>query len=359
MRKFRGKFAENFLQWPLPERPHKWSGPDSFWKCTFISKLQTHPNLHSPVWVGSKGWSSPARGYKFGCVCFYMAGHEDAWAMTGHIGTNTPKFVPPRWGRPPFWPYSNGAVQIRVGLALADFIIEITPDFPQSEIAATNFYDSGGSLGEELGEELGEIFCAFLCLICCTEWMTHKSSPKIPPNLSLHVLWLKIWNFISASFWGLGATRFYCREIVWSLCRLLLTVSHGRWGKTTPKSPELRLSGSIPAAWASIARVGNVRWSDNELRGCLLSSGIYALRIFWTRPFGDRPPEVAQNQARKRHINIFFLVRLGLGRPWVCPRDKPRVFLVLHSGSPVCPRDKPSLSLGQTRGEGAAEKFMC
>ena len=32
----------------------------------------------------------------------------------------------------------------------------ITADFPQSEIAATNFYDSGGSLGEELGEELVE-----------------------------------------------------------------------------------------------------------------------------------------------------------------------------------------------------------
>ena len=36
--------------------------------------------------------------------------------------------------------------------------------------------------------------------------MTHKSSPKIPPNLSLHVLWLKFWNFISASFWGSGAS---------------------------------------------------------------------------------------------------------------------------------------------------------
>ena len=34
--------------------------------------------------------------------------------------------------------------------------------------------------------------------------MTHKSSPKIPPNLSLHVLWLKLQIFISASFWGLG-----------------------------------------------------------------------------------------------------------------------------------------------------------
>ena len=32
--------------------------------------------------------SSPTRGYKFGCVCSYMAGHEDAGVVTGHIGTN-------------------------------------------------------------------------------------------------------------------------------------------------------------------------------------------------------------------------------------------------------------------------------
>ena len=46
--------------------------------------------------------SSPARGYKFGCVCSYMAGRDPGILMTDHIGTNTPKSVPPRWGRPPF-----------------------------------------------------------------------------------------------------------------------------------------------------------------------------------------------------------------------------------------------------------------
>ena len=30
--------------------------------------------------------------------------HEGAGAMTGHLGTNTPRFVPPCWGRPPFGP---------------------------------------------------------------------------------------------------------------------------------------------------------------------------------------------------------------------------------------------------------------
>ena len=37
-----------------------------------------------------------------GVFSSYMAGHEDARVMTGHIGTNTPKFVPPRWGRQRF-----------------------------------------------------------------------------------------------------------------------------------------------------------------------------------------------------------------------------------------------------------------
>ena len=32
--------------------------------------------------------SSPARGYKFGCVCSYLAGHYPGILMTGHIGTN-------------------------------------------------------------------------------------------------------------------------------------------------------------------------------------------------------------------------------------------------------------------------------
>ena len=73
-----------------------------------------------------KARSSPARGYKFGCVCSYMAGHEDAGVVTGQRGTNTPKFVPPRWGRPRFEPYSNGAVQIRVGLELADNLLEFS-----------------------------------------------------------------------------------------------------------------------------------------------------------------------------------------------------------------------------------------
>ena len=51
-----------------------------------------------------KARSSPARGYKFECVCSYMAGHYPGILMTSHIGTNTLKFAPPRWGRPRFDP---------------------------------------------------------------------------------------------------------------------------------------------------------------------------------------------------------------------------------------------------------------
>ena len=62
-----------------------------------------------------KARSSPARGYKFGCVCSYMAGHYPSILMTGHIGTNTPKFVPPRWGRPRFDPTQTGMCKFGCG----------------------------------------------------------------------------------------------------------------------------------------------------------------------------------------------------------------------------------------------------
>ena len=84
-----------------------------------------------------------------------------------------------------------------------------------------------------------------------------------------------------------------------------------------------------------------------------------------------RKRERERDQARKRHININFLVRLLLGRPWECPGDQPGLslgqthfvpgtnpgfLLVFHNENPVCARDKPSLSLGQTQGRRAAEK---
>ena len=59
-----------------------------------LALLETHNRICTAPFV--KRRSSPARGYKFGCVCSYMAGHYPGILMTGHIGTNTPKFVPLR-----------------------------------------------------------------------------------------------------------------------------------------------------------------------------------------------------------------------------------------------------------------------
>ena len=76
--------------------------------CRDYQRAPNPPEFAQPRLSRAKGRSSPARGYKFGCVCSYMASHEDAEVMTGHIGTNTPNFVPPRWGRPPFGPTQTG-----------------------------------------------------------------------------------------------------------------------------------------------------------------------------------------------------------------------------------------------------------
>ena len=54
---------------------------------------KTHPSLHSPVFSRVKRRSSPARGYKFGCVC-----HEDAGVMTGHIGNKHTQICTPSLG---------------------------------------------------------------------------------------------------------------------------------------------------------------------------------------------------------------------------------------------------------------------
>ena len=79
----------------------------------------------------------------------------------------------------------------------------ITPDFPQSEIAATNFYDSDGSLGEELGEELGEIFCTFSCFIRCTEWPTNLLPKFLPIYHSMSCGWkYEISSPRASGVWG-------------------------------------------------------------------------------------------------------------------------------------------------------------
>ena len=155
-----------------------------------ISKLQTHPSLHSPVSVGPMA-VIPNERVQIWCVCSYMAGIAPAWGyksgcvwsvsfrptQTGlwkfgwfwagwietcygyrldsfqnelHVQiqwqTPTSMMLNMRWHRPhgskhtqictlslgmtALWPYSNGAVQIRVGLELAEMTITVTdPSF--------------------------------------------------------------------------------------------------------------------------------------------------------------------------------------------------------------------------------------
>ena len=90
------------------------------------------------------------------------------------------------------------------------------------------------------------------------------------------------------------------------------------------------------------------------------------------QPVFSRAPK---SQARKRHINVTFFVRLVLGRPRVCPGDftgfvpgtnrvkpwdKPGFspyFTQWKPGKPgFVPGTNPGLSLGQTWGRRAAQK---
>ena len=86
----------------------------------------------------------------------------------------------------------------------------VTPDVPQSEVTATNFYDSGGSLGEELGEELGEIFWAFSCFICCAEWPTDLLPKFLPIYHSMSCGWnLKISSPRASGVWVFSPLAFH------------------------------------------------------------------------------------------------------------------------------------------------------
>ena len=98
-----------------------------------------------------KGRSSPARGYKFGCVCSYMASHENARVMTGHIGTNTPKFVPPRWGRPPFNPTQAGLSKFGCGFGARWLSFKVSESKGFSE-------KTGEAFSEWVNDGFGEDF---------------------------------------------------------------------------------------------------------------------------------------------------------------------------------------------------------
>ena len=89
------------------------------------------PEFAQPRLSGVNARSSLARGYKF-WVCLFLYGrHEDAGVVTGHIGTNTPKFVPPRWGRPRVDPTQTGLCKFR--WVWSSLILRIHFSHPESD----------------------------------------------------------------------------------------------------------------------------------------------------------------------------------------------------------------------------------
>ena len=63
---------------------------DGEWpKMTSLSAPPNPPEFSQRRLSRVKRRSSPARGYKFGRVCSYMAGHFPGILMTGRIGTHT------------------------------------------------------------------------------------------------------------------------------------------------------------------------------------------------------------------------------------------------------------------------------
>ena len=79
------------------------------------------PEFAQPRLSRVKARSSPVRGYKFGCVCSYMASHEDAGVVTGHIGTNTrPNLYPLAGDDSALTLLKRGCANSVVALALAD-----------------------------------------------------------------------------------------------------------------------------------------------------------------------------------------------------------------------------------------------
>ena len=105
----KGCFPEGGFLAGLPGPPDTGTRAQKKERWTPKKKSQRAPNppeVAQPRLSRVKARFSPVREYKFGCVCSYMAGHYPGIIMTGHIGTNTPKFV--RWGRPRLDPAQTG-----------------------------------------------------------------------------------------------------------------------------------------------------------------------------------------------------------------------------------------------------------
>ena len=88
---------------------------------TYLSELQTHPNLHNPRLTRVKREVVPSEGLQI-WVCLFLYGqslrrHPHDWPYRN----KHTQICTPRWERPPFDPTQTGAVQIRVGLEFVDY----------------------------------------------------------------------------------------------------------------------------------------------------------------------------------------------------------------------------------------------
>ena len=89
-----------------------------------FSTIFAQHHFSGPFWEALsrvKARSSLARGYKFGCVCSYMAGHYPGILMTGHIGTKThPNLYPLARDDCALTLLKRGCANSVVGVELAD-----------------------------------------------------------------------------------------------------------------------------------------------------------------------------------------------------------------------------------------------
>ena len=74
-----------------------------------LRELQTHPNLHFPVWVGSRR-GRPQRG---GTNLDMFVPIWGCWGSDRPYRNKRTQICAPSLGTTALWPYSNGAVQLR------------------------------------------------------------------------------------------------------------------------------------------------------------------------------------------------------------------------------------------------------
>ena len=142
------KNSKGFCEFSVFSRKKKKTELGSRIGLCLVQRAPNPPEFAHPRLSRVKAWSSPARGYKFGCGFSYMAGHYPGILMTGHVGTNTPKFVPPCWGRPRFDPTQTGLCKF--GWVWSSLIGSLTIHTPSIRGVEVHPLNSGRGLSKPL-----------------------------------------------------------------------------------------------------------------------------------------------------------------------------------------------------------------